>query len=47
MKKKLIKIILLKIKNLPKKPIKGGKPANDKNNIDEIQIIYLFFKKLN
>ena len=47
MKKKFIKIIPLNIKNLLKKPIKGGIPANDKNNIEIIQITYLFFYHIN
>jgi hypothetical protein len=43
----LIKTIPLNIKNLPKNPINGGIPANDKNKIEANQITYLFFKKVN
>jgi len=36
-----------KIKNLPKKPRKGGKPDKEKNKIIRKIIINLFFIKLN
>jgi hypothetical protein len=45
--KKFIKIIPLNIKNLLKKPIKGGIPAKDKKSMEPIHIAYLFLIKEN